>query len=76
MPGEQTAIECDAFESLVRTTLRVFRAHTLANRVEQNGRPYRSGRIGKSAIDLVRQHDLTLLDASCRTARISLRLPS
>jgi hypothetical protein len=73
LPGELTVEARDDFDLLVRTTLRVLRAHTLANRVEQDGRPYRSGRIGKAATDLVRQHDLELLDRSCRTARLTLR---
>ena len=66
-PGAESPAHRAAFAALVKTEMNVLHRHTLANRVEVLGKPYRRSRIGKAAEMFVREHGVELKDGAWQT---------
>lgn len=61
------------FEKLAKLVFRVMRECTLPGLVLLSGKPYRSGRIGKAALELVRSHGVELRDTSAPRNRLEVK---
>lgn len=72
-PAEHSPQERKDFEALAKLTFRVMKECTLPGLVQLNGKPYRSGRIGKAALDLVRGEHVQLRDTSAPRNQLELK---
>lgn len=72
-PGDEPPMLRKEFEACARLTFRVMKECTLPGLVLLNGKPYRSSRIGRSAIESVRLQSLRLRDASAPRNQLELK---
>jgi hypothetical protein len=68
-PDAESPEHRESFPALVKTVMTVLYRHTLANRVELDGKPYRKSRIGRLTEHFVREHDLEVKDGAWQTGR-------
>jgi hypothetical protein len=72
-PNEEPPKVRGEFEKLAKLVFRVMRECTLPGLVQLNGKPYRSGRIGKAALELVRSQGVELRDTSAPRNRLEVK---
>jgi hypothetical protein len=63
-PEAESPEHREAFAALVKTTMAILHRHTLPNRVELDGKPYRKSRIGTFAETFVRERGLEVKDGA------------
>jgi hypothetical protein len=61
------------FETLAKVTFRVMKVCTLPGLVQLDGKPYRGGRIGRAALELVHSARVQLRDTSAPRNQLELK---